>query len=356
MLVYKRKPNGFSLAELMVSVTILICMMFVINAVLERSISTVQQAEISATLGELKSRMDTLVKNPLAWSATYQSTSSNPTMACLLSKVAPGCQARLGAPVAFTLLDASGAAAFRPIVTGGTNQPGFTYKGAPCNTFNDNATGSSTCVIGYRMTWEPSACPPGCVDPPVKLNMNLVFRPKNGVFPMPININKYSMMNFVRGTTALTKYFTVTHEVTGNTGGGSCTTSTNRRLTIPSGGDVFSIISISPTDTVRVAEAGTYNCTLKAAAFGIGEFQSKIVANGAVVAKGSASSDINLQATATTEVVMELSAGSTIRLVTDCPNSTGSSGTYALGKPSQDSGGSYAGRHVYATLVCYVEN
>lgn len=345
--------TGSTIVGALVSLGIVGAVGLALVTIQQGSLKSAKDAQAISAAQELREQILNLVQDPKSWERTRTSAGANPNMACLNLEVAPGCAtAFAGAPQRFSLLDAGGTVRFRPIVTGGTNQPGFTYGGVACNTFNDTAAGDASCVFGFRMDWKPVFCPPGCINPPVTLNAILVYRPLPSSAG-PLNASKYSLVNFVRGAKALTKTFQVNHQTATSTGGGVCNPTAFRPWTVPTNGNDFNLVTIAGT-TATLAVAGTYKCTGSALAFAVGEFKVELLKNGVTLTSASSIAPQWLQNSASFETVFTAAAGDGLRVRQTCE--TGApAGTFGLGLPSS-AGAGYLPTNVFASLICTLLN
>ncbi len=316
------------------------------------------------TAMDLKNRLGMLLRDDLVWAniIAQNSTGGNyPAggMDCLGNNTS--CSARISSPLAFKLYPQSGSTpSFSGYVTSGTNQPGFTTSGAPCNTFNDNSSGDATCVFGYSITWEVDApCSGTCINPPVRITAKLAHRPLPGI--IALNTDKYSYAGsgaFIHSSKATMLTWQVQDQITSSTtvpgtGGGACNTATPTARILTTVADPASLLSGSGTQTITVNAKGTFNCTYSAQSFATGNFTVSFLVNGVVQNSASATAVPWLAAGANGSVTFTVStAPFTFQLAQICQSLPGGTdNNFTLGMPVP-AGGPYLATQAYASVNC----
>jgi prepilin-type N-terminal cleavage/methylation domain-containing protein len=368
--------RGVSLVEVMIALGIATILGYAVTRMQATQIMSNLNNQAVITAQDLKVRIGMLLKDNQTWTNIVVQNSTGGVnsaggMDCLALQST--CVARAGSPLAFKLYTQTGTTAqFESYTTGGTNQPGFTLTGQPCNEFNDTAAGDRLCVFGYQLTWEvDNPCAGTCLNPPVKIVANLKHRPLPGI--LKINEAKYSYTStspFWRSGVPTLLNWTVEHIVPapalGNCvdasggGGGICSLAAGgapRVLTTrvsPSPGDPFGLLSGSGTTTITVNATGTFSCTHTSYSFAGGNFSSYLKVNGAVVSTGSGTAALwtpSPPPATGTAIFTITTAPFTMQLLQQCsalPGGTPNADYCTLGQPATP----YSGFNVYALVTC----
>jgi type II secretory pathway pseudopilin PulG len=368
--------RGVSLVEVLVAAAMIAGLAITLATIQQRAAEANRAAALQQTAQDLKARMLQALADQRAWDATINAaansnaasgTSTEP-LQCVRHQL--NCYAT-SAAAPFTIYDSAGAILFANVATGaGGSQRGFNARGEVCNTFNETAaTGDSTCVFATQVS-RTFICPSTtCINPQINISITLMYRPLNNKPLASLDMAKYSVSNFVRGAKALTKSFSVSHQVTttsgsGGVGGGNCdgaNGTVNRLWTTET--DPFDMVTVdtSITGTGVVAfnsstGIGTFKCRASATFFGVGAYTinlkkgSTIVGTTSGIARAATSW---LQSTASLDTIFTTSIGESIFLEQVCENPNwGVGGWQGAQQFAQGVGVSPYGLTTFATLIC----
>jgi len=211
------RQNGFSLAELLVSVAIGGVVSLGVSTILARSAQN--QGELMELM-EMESVRQTLLRNlghPNAWKNTIAEPANKNAngMLCLTNNTqcAASTPALSDIGVPFRLMSggpAPGTVVYDSTAAAPTN--GFTSKGAPCAGFVPTAmidpntglpyqnppvySGNSNCPFRFEMRWKPACLAGDCLNPPVVVNARLHYNPGVNAPRLHANFERYSIINY----------------------------------------------------------------------------------------------------------------------------------------------------------------
>ena len=147
-----------------------------------------RRTQILSTLTEMKSRIETIMRDQQSFGNTMNGNSTEPFISLKAGNGNVNVAAiGLANPQKFWLFDSSNwtTSDYKLLGPGDAAGPynGFTERGVPCATFYPTlGSGNDACPISYRLLIGatcPAASPTSCRNPQLKLVARLVFNPSN---------------------------------------------------------------------------------------------------------------------------------------------------------------------------------
>jgi len=375
----RKNSKGFSIIQALVAAAITSIVSLGVVSMLESSRKVQRRTSLFSTLNELRTRIETNLRDQTAFNNTINSNLTAP-----FSQIRSGSSVTQILPanaVKFVMYEAGGVAwDLLGTAASDTVGPynGFSEKGTPCSTFSPVAgSGTDECPISYRLliSAECTLVSP-CKDPQLTVGARLVYNPSTsgkstlnqwrGIIQQVSGSSLASTpekfdVQIKRSATSISKYFTIsasvnptTHSVLcdtadiTDTGGGKCSTASKaiHPLTIAGGStggagwvvenDANSMVSVNTgAGSFSFATTGYYKCSITAKAFS-SNVTFYLYDNGVAMAgaTGSAIASTYAEALAKFDVAFNATAGHSYTLYQQCSDNSLRSCTLGFAKGS----------------------